>query len=43
MSGSGKIGIIAGSGRFPCLLNATRAQGFELMMAAINEERIFGK
>jgi DUF1009 family protein len=34
-----KLGLIAGNGRFPFLvLEAARAQGFEVVVAAINEE-----
>jgi hypothetical protein len=40
MSGSkGKLGLIAGNGRFPFLiLEAARAEGFEVIVAAIKEE-----
>src|SRR5271169_2446928 len=40
MSGSkGKLGLIAGNGKFPFLvLDAARAQGFEVVVAAIREE-----
>ena len=40
MSGSkGKLGLIAGNGRFPFLvLDAARAEGFEVIVAAIKEE-----
>src|ERR1051326_6181490 len=39
MSGAGKLGLIAGNGRFPLLvLDATRAQGQEVVVAAIKEE-----
>ena len=35
----GKLGLIAGNGRFPFLvLDAARAQGFEVVVAAIKEE-----
>jgi len=35
-----KLGLIAGNGRFPLLvLDAARAQGFEVVVAAIREER----
>jgi UDP-2,3-diacylglucosamine hydrolase len=38
-SGKGKLGLIAGNGRFPFLvLDAARAQGHEVIVAAINEE-----
>ena len=34
-----RLGIIAGNGRFPFLvLDAARAQGFEVVVAAIQEE-----
>jgi hypothetical protein len=34
-----RIGLIAGNGKFPCLiLDAARAQGFEVVVAAIKEE-----
>jgi len=34
-----KLGIIAGNGRFPFLvLDAARAQGYEVVVAAIKEE-----
>src|SRR5580658_2444838 len=34
-----KLGLIAGNGKFPFLvLNAARAQGFEVVVAAIREE-----
>jgi LpxI N-terminal domain len=34
-----KLGIIAGNGRFPLLvLDAARAQGYEVVVAAIKEE-----
>src|SRR6266700_4629723 len=34
-----KLGLIAGSGKFPFLvLDAARAQGFEVVVAAIKEE-----
>ena len=36
---SGKLGLIAGNGRFPfLLLDAARAHGFEVVVAAIREE-----
>jgi UDP-2,3-diacylglucosamine hydrolase len=39
MSSQGKLGLIAGNGRFPLLvLDAARAQGFEVVVAAIKEE-----
>lgn len=39
MSGSGKLGLIAGNGRFPLLvLDAARAQGHYVVVAAIKEE-----
>jgi len=39
MSSKGKLGLIAGNGRFPFLvLEAARAQGFEVVVAAIKEE-----
>lgn len=40
MSGTGqRIGLIAGNGRFPLLvLDAARAQGFDVIVAAIKEE-----
>src|SRR5581483_5734394 len=39
MSNKGKLGLIAGNGRFPFLvLDAARAQGFEVVVAAIKEE-----
>ncbi len=39
MSSKGKLGLIAGNGRFPFLvLDAARAQGFEVVVAAIKEE-----
>jgi|ERR1051326_3943316 len=39
MSGAGKLGLIAGNGRFPLLvLDAARAQGQEVVVAAIKEE-----
>src|SRR5271166_4050289 len=35
----GKLGLIAGNGRFPFLvLDAARAQGYEVVVAAIREE-----
>src|ERR1043165_169432 len=38
-SGKGKLGLIAGNGKFPFLiLDAARAQGFEVIVAAIKEE-----
>ena len=38
-SGSGKLGLIAGNGRFPfLLLDAARAHGTEVVVAAIKEE-----
>jgi len=37
--GKGKLGLIAGNGRFPFLvLDAARAQGYEVIVAAIREE-----
>ena len=39
MPSQGKLGLIAGNGRFPFLvLEAARAQGFEVVVAAIKEE-----
>jgi UDP-2,3-diacylglucosamine hydrolase len=39
MSTNRKLGIIAGNGRFPFLvLDAARAQGFEVVVAAIKDE-----
>jgi len=39
MSPTGKLGLIAGNGRFPFLvLDAARAQGYEVVVAAIKEE-----
>jgi DUF1009 family protein len=39
MSSNPKLGIIAGNGRFPFLvLDAARAQGYEVVVAAIKEE-----
>lgn len=39
MSGSGKLGLIAGNGRFPLLvLDAARAQGHYVVVAALKEE-----
>jgi DUF1009 family protein len=39
MHASGKLGLIAGNGRFPFLvLDAARAQGFEVIIAAMKEE-----
>jgi DUF1009 family protein len=39
MTSSPKLGIIAGNGRFPFLvLDAARAQGYEVVVAAIKEE-----
>lgn len=39
MSGQEKIGLIAGNGKFPFLvLDAARAQGYEVVVAAIKEE-----
>ena len=39
MTGSTRIGLIAGNGRFPFLvLDAARAQGYEVVVAAIKEE-----
>lgn len=39
MSGTRKIGLIAGNGRFPFLvLDAARANGYEVVVAAIKEE-----
>ena len=38
-SSQGKLGLIAGNGKFPFLvLDAARAQGFEVVVAAIKEE-----
>ncbi len=38
-SSKGKLGLIAGNGRFPFLvLDAARAQGFDVIVAAIKEE-----
>src|SRR6185369_10806451 len=38
-SGKGKLGVIAGNGTFPFLvLDAARAQGFEVIVAALKEE-----
>lgn len=38
-SGKGKLGLIAGNGTFPLLvLDAARAQGFDVVVAAIKEE-----
>ncbi len=38
-SSNGKLGLIAGNGKFPFLvLEAARAQGFEVVVAAIKEE-----
>ena len=35
----GKLGLIAGNGRFPFLvLDAARAEGYEIIVAAIKEE-----
>jgi UDP-2,3-diacylglucosamine hydrolase len=37
--GKGKLGLIAGNGRFPFLvLDAARAEGYEIVVAAIKEE-----
>jgi DUF1009 family protein len=39
MASNPKLGIIAGNGRFPFLvLDAARAQGYEVVFAAIKEE-----
>ena len=39
MTDAGKIGLIAGNGKFPFLvLDAARAQGYEVVVAAIKEE-----
>jgi DUF1009 family protein len=39
LTGSGRIGLIAGNGRFPFLvLDAARAQGYEVIVVAIKEE-----
>ena len=39
MAGNRKLGLIAGNGRFPCLvLEAARRQGYEVVVAAIKEE-----
>ncbi|HZR66064.1 MAG TPA: UDP-2,3-diacylglucosamine diphosphatase LpxI [Terriglobales bacterium] len=39
MSSTSKLGLIAGNGRFPFLvLDAARAQGYEVVVAAIKEE-----
>jgi UDP-2,3-diacylglucosamine hydrolase len=39
MTPTGKLGLIAGNGKFPFLvLDAARAQGFEVVVAAIKEE-----
>jgi UDP-2,3-diacylglucosamine hydrolase len=39
LTGSERIGLIAGNGRFPFLvLDAARAQGYEVIVAAIKEE-----
>src|SRR5499433_1117841 len=39
MAGNSKLGLIAGNGRFPFLvLDAARAQGYEVVVAAIKEE-----
>jgi len=39
MTSKGKLGLIAGNGRFPFLvLEAAKAQGFEVVVAAIKEE-----
>jgi DUF1009 family protein len=39
--GKGKLGLIAGNGRFPFLvLDAARAQGYEVVVAAIKEEAL---
>ena len=39
MTGSKRIGLIAGNGRFPFLvLDAARAEGYEVIVAAIQEE-----
>ncbi|MGH9545932.1 MAG: LpxI family protein [Terriglobales bacterium] len=41
MSQAKRIGLIAGNGRFPLLvLDAARAQGFEVIVAAIKEEAL---
>jgi UDP-2,3-diacylglucosamine hydrolase len=39
MASKPKLGLIAGNGRFPFLvLDAARAQGYEVVIAAIKEE-----
>lgn len=39
MCPNSKLGLIAGNGRFPFLvLDAARAQGYEVVVAAIKEE-----
>jgi UDP-2,3-diacylglucosamine hydrolase len=39
--GKGKLGLIAGNGRFPILvLDAARAEGYEVIVAAIKEEAL---
>ena len=39
MSANPKLGLIAGNGRFPFLvLDAARAQGYDVVVAAIKEE-----
>ncbi|MGA9965873.1 MAG: LpxI family protein, partial [Terriglobales bacterium] len=39
LTASKRIGLIAGNGRFPFLvLDAARAQGYEVIVAAIREE-----
>ncbi|MBV9341363.1 MAG: UDP-2,3-diacylglucosamine diphosphatase LpxI [Acidobacteria bacterium] len=41
MAGSAKLGLIAGNGRFPCLvLEAARREGYEVVVAAIKEETL---
>jgi len=41
MPSQGKLGLIAGNGRFPFLvLDAARAQGFDVVVAAIKEEAV---
>ena len=38
-TGKEKLGLIAGNGKFPFLvLDAARAQGYEVVVAAIKEE-----
>jgi len=39
MSSKPKLGLIAGNGKFPLLvLDAAKAQGFDVVVAAIKEE-----